>query len=121
MPNWCENRFVIAGNSKDLDSINQVLADIESDSDSGFFNVFFPTPQELLDQSTILEDEAIKANVEKYGAKDWYDWRIKNWGVKWDIKDPSPLSYRREDGDGVSVIQFGADTPWSYPLDFFTK
>lgn len=47
-------------------------------------------------------------NYEKYGAKDWYDWRRENWGTKWNacdtiINDPSEAN-----------IYF--NTAWSAPL-----
>lgn len=29
----------------------------------------------------------IAENIRQYGHKDWYDWRMANWGCKWDV-DP---------------------------------
>ena len=29
-------------------------------------------------------------NVAEYGAKDWYDWSIKNWGSKWNAANTKP-------------------------------
>lgn len=47
-------------------------------------------------------------NYEQYGAKDWYDWRIKHWGTKWNacdtqINDPSEAD-----------VYF--NTAWSAPI-----
>lgn len=49
-------------------------------------------------------------NYAKYGAKDWYDWSIKNWGTKWNahdtiINDPSE-----------ATVYF--HTAWSAPIPF---
>lgn len=49
-------------------------------------------------------------NVQRYGSKDWYDWRIKNWGTKWNASDSS---FNEETG----VIEF--DTAWSMPENIF--
>lgn len=49
-------------------------------------------------------------NVQRYGSKDWYDWRIKNWGTKWNASDSS---FNEETG----VVEF--DTAWSMPENIF--
>ena len=65
-------------------------------------------------------------NVAKYGAKDWYDWRIQNWGTKWDAID-SCVHSESYGGDmdayiedllryGEVIITF--DTAWSPPCEW---
>lgn len=49
-------------------------------------------------------------NVQRYGSKDWYDWRIKNWGTKWNASDSS---FNEKTG----VVEF--DTAWSMPENIF--
>ena len=47
-------------------------------------------------------------NYEKYGAKDWYDWRIKNWGTLWNAQD-ALIHFRDK-----TNIYFS--TKWNAPL-----
>lgn len=51
-------------------------------------------------------------NIEKYGVKDWYDWRRYNWGTKWDVCEPTI-----EVGDNEIRLTF--DTAWYTPLQVF--
>lgn len=44
-----------------------------------------------------------------YGAANWYDWNVKNWGTKWNAMD---VTCNRED-DSTVVCDF--DTAWSFP------
>lgn len=58
------------------------------------FEKLFPTPLELLADVDPIphkegeDDEAYKARLEqlqeKYGHTGWYNWRVSNWGTKWD-------------------------------------
>ena len=50
----------------------------------------------------------------EYGCDNWYDWSIKNWGVKWNASDTQIW----EDGDLVCV---SFDTPWGPPVEFLQK
>ena len=42
-----------------------------------------------LDEQTITINQALKYfwNIEKYGHPTWYEWRIENWGTKWNVSD----------------------------------
>tara|TARA_R100000656_G_scaffold32144_1_gene27916 strand:+ start:2202 stop:2756 length:555 start_codon:yes stop_codon:yes gene_type:complete len=46
-----------------------------------------------------------------YGADNWYDWKVKNWGTKWNI-DGESVYYYDED---VDRIELHFDTAWSPP------
>jgi hypothetical protein len=61
MPNWCENILTIEDCSPELASYLK---------ENGFsFQNIKPTPPELLEGSG------------------WYDWRVSNWGTKWDLDE----------------------------------
>lgn len=61
MPNWCENILTIEDCSPELKSylLEHGLS----------FEKIKPTPPELLEGSG------------------WYDWRVENWGTKWDLDE----------------------------------
>jgi len=50
--------------------------------------------------------EQYKSNIDRYGFRDWYDWRIANWGTKWDVE--------------ANDIQVVDDNPGYLSLAFFT-
>lgn len=43
----------------------------------------------LVEKKMVNFEEAEQAieNVKKYGCETWYEWKIGNWGTKWDIKE----------------------------------
>ena len=49
---------------------------------------------------------------EKYGFDNWYDWRVANWGTKWNACDSA---YDEE----TEMVKF--DTAWSIPYQIISK
>ena len=47
-------------------------------------------------------------NIKEHGAKDWYDWSIRNWGCKWE-----PSLNHWDHWDDSMELDF--ETPWSPP------
>lgn len=137
MPNWVTNRLYVSGEGVSLEDLT---------ANGGFtFNKFVPMPAELKDVSAFgdLEElvsvyikgllgdekafETIPDNcmdnvklahfcLTNYGYTDWYNWRIANWGTKWDLSNPIMSNEICEDEKG-KYIEF--DTAWSTPEDFF--
>ena len=95
----------------------------------GIMKEFHPCPQDLLDtvagfmgagtpeQAALEAREA--ANLAAYGAKNWYDWCVANWGTKWDISGRDNGAPAVSD-DGRSV-RFAFDSAWSPPLEFYGR
>ena len=52
----------------------------------------------------------IAENIRQYGHQDWYDWRLANWGCKWDV-DPDCTFVTVEESD----IWISCDTAWGPP------
>ena len=82
-----------------------------------FEGVTKPTPLPLLEVSVPTpkehEIELAEQNVEKYGYKDWYAWRIATWGTKWDAYE----AFIAKNEAKKVVISFV--TAWSPPLAYY--
>ncbi len=111
MPNWCNNALCVIG-PKDL--INSLFSE-----NSFSLSKILPCPQELLDLPSPPPKEFEESNIQKYGFKDWYNWCISNWGVKW---DPGPISgdiYPSGENDELLQFNAGFDSAWGPPTKAF--
>ena len=112
MPNWCYNRVeVFIEDEKELKRWKETVESKESKFD---FNKIVPMPKELegtVKGSNHVPSEELK---KKYGADNWYDWSINNWGVKWNVTvDEGEVD---DDGD---FITYTFDTAWGPPHEIF--
>ena len=83
------------------------------------FDKLFPTPKELLaDVDPIPHKEGEDAEaygkrmhelIEKYGHSGWYNWRVSNWGTKWDA---SESDWDLDEGEFTVHFQ----TAWAPPI-----
>jgi len=87
MPNWCNNDITFTGD--DLPKFKEWLSQGKFS-----FERIKPTPQDLLQ------------------GEGWYNWRVNNWGTKWDI---DPATY----GESIKDTEIGMsfDTAWSPPIE----
>jgi hypothetical protein len=115
MPNHITNIVKVTGRNAE-----KVLQSIASDSGRFCFTKILPMPKEL-DETTspsqkaeTNEEQRFKNElIKNYGHDNWYDWRIENWGTKWDAYHCDTI----EEGDTETVFT----TAWSTPVEIFIK
>lgn len=92
MPNWCSNNLVVQ--HTDPEMIKKLETSMRSkEENGGLFASFLPQPKDV---------------------KNWYDWRLENWGTKWDVNALDPdISH---EGRRLQV-QF--ETAWGPPIHFY--
>ena len=103
MPNHVMNRIHF---DTDEDTAQEIFAAIQKDNNGNDseteqksgpgtidFNKLVPMPQEFLETG------------------EWYDWRIRNWGTKWNAYE--------EESDGVNTISFM--TAWDAPHEILER
>ena len=103
MPNWIYNTITTS---------NDLLKLVVNENDQLDFNKIIPMPHEI--KSTIgksinkwsTNKQLSQHLIKKYGANNWYDWCLHNWGTKWNAVSDTPY-------DGNGFIEFR--TPWSFP------
>ena len=123
MPNYCNNNIVITGPNSVIDKIEKIANGDKGD----LLQYFYPMPEALKDTTAPLPKDATKEekakakeNLKKYGYDNWYDWRVENWGTKWDIMEFYNIN-RKEIGEDESEISFGFDTAWAPALGAYEK
>ena len=119
MPNWCNNSVEIY--HEDPAMIERARKAFNGE---GLLGEFIPVPQELRDtvSGSMGEDKREaheaqqKANVEKYGYANWYDFCVNEWGTKWEIgADGNPAQ------DIPGGLMLGFDSAWSPPIAAYEK
>ena len=120
MPNWCENNLSIYGKQEDMKKLMEVIT--IGEDEYSLLEKLYPTPDELnIGDVQINADEQQIANLEKFGYKSWYDWRIDKWGTKWPESSLSIGQEYTENQDGTSVIAFNFETAWAPPTEAFNE
>jgi len=132
MPNHCDNTLWVVGKPAEVKKFVKACknpnygkkprkagSDGEFRKDDREWRIFegnFPCPQELRDtDAAFYTDKAEQAeqceieaaNIEKHGARHWYDWCCDNWGTKWGDYD----TYFG--GQGRNGATFTFNTAWS--------
>ena len=119
MPNWCNNSVVLK--HEDPAMIERARKAFNGE---GLLQEFIPVPQALRDtvSGSMGEDKREaheaqqKANVEKYGYANWYDFCVNEWGTKWEIgADGNPAQ------DIPGGLMLGFDSAWSPPIAAYEK
>jgi hypothetical protein len=84
MPNWCTNTLMISG---EYAEVQRLLETVEADKTALSLNKLITTPEEL--KNTTAPSRSPEEDKQRlkdlYGAIDWYDWQVNNWGTKWDV------------------------------------
>lgn len=123
MPNWNYNDLLL--NHKDKEMINRVFNCIENKS---FFDEFAEVPKGLKTMEQMSElffynheyyeeiEGTVKIlNLKYFGFSSAHEWRIKNWGTKW---EPDCSVYTLIDENSIKL---NFDTAWSPPTDFYKR
>jgi len=108
MPNWCNNRVEIYGYDND-EELRAFKALVTSEKSKFDFNKILPMPEELTDTVKGSNHVPSKELIEKYGYDNWYDWRVENWGTKWELDEDVQVS---DDGE---YIKYDFETAWAPP------
>jgi hypothetical protein len=66
--------------------------------------------------TTKIPKDEMDALVKEHGTASWYDWAVKNWGVKWDIPREEFNLYR-----GKSSVGLEFTSAWTFPGPFLEK
>jgi hypothetical protein len=122
MPNWCANGLQITATTEEQKEKLKELSEYVK-NDNKLISFFYPCPPELMETTAGFfgdteEQKQLElkqeSNLEKYGAKDWYDWQVANWGTKW---DPDLHDFTFD----IDCFECFFDSAWSPPIEFYNK
>ena len=80
MPNWCENTLIVTGSDERVTEFDEKVIRIENNGETSLaLNNLYPCPNE----------------------EDAYNWRINNWGTKWECD-----VFSTKESDGELTLHF---------------
>ena len=118
MPNWCNNNLYLSH-----DDPKMMEKAVDAWNSGKFLATLVPEPdytkvkvKPTFDSSHITGKPAPEY-VDPEQA--WWDWRVQNWGTKWDIGWEQYQDKADLDDDNLMIVSF--DSAWSPPTDAYAK
>ena len=147
MPNWVYNGLTAQGPHESIKKMKEqlntpfvdyvsALGDLEFKNDKqviysnpvfSFRNIIAPTDLEAYKKQPARADVSVNdpdwwAKTQEVSAVDnsWYNWNIRNWGVKWDVAvsndNEHPDTYMEETEDEwTASVYYNFNTAWGVP------
>ena len=123
MPNWCNNEVTITHEDPAmLERLEKawregrLFAEVMPEPDYAVTPVPLSYPEISAEYAKTEEERAkIMANEPTIREESWWDWRVQNWGTKWEVGGPND--------EGEAVLWGGADAgstryPWELRICF---
>jgi hypothetical protein len=127
MPNWCDNNLYLTHEDPEM-----VKKAVEAWNSGAFLGTFVPEPDysvtpvkklypNLDAQFAKTEEDKIKALLNEPTIREdaWWDWRIMNWGTKWEIGHSEDRGNTAQAVDNTMFVFF--DSAWSPPTEAYAK
>tara|TARA_S200002703_G_scaffold91292_1_gene78762 strand:+ start:479 stop:970 length:492 start_codon:yes stop_codon:yes gene_type:complete len=103
MPNHTDNRVILShDDSQQIDAIYNIM----NTEDTPLCQTLIPMDEKLLEISGFSDN---------YEVQGWYEWRLENWGTKWDVYE---THCTRIDANTLQLYFY---TAWSPPIPIFDK
>jgi len=116
MPNWCDNNLYLSHPDKKM--MKKALAAWNSGK---FLSTLVPEPDYTKVKVKPTFDTSHITGLAKPKFVDpeqaWWDWRVQNWGTKWDIGWDDSRDKAELNGDNSMFVNF--QSAWSPPLDAY--
>jgi len=105
MPNWCNNTITLTGPKEKITAIYN-----KAKEDNDLLQQLKPMPTELEGTTSPAPKEGEPQPLVD-GVDNWYDWRVENWGTKWDVD----ADYLELSDDGTTITGW-FDSAWAPPI-----
>src|SRR5210317_158198 len=105
MPNWCNNTITLTGPKEKITAIYE-----KAKEDNALLQQLYPMPTQLEGTTSPAPKEG-KVQPLVDGHDNWYDWRVENWGTKWDVD----ADYLELSDDGTTITGW-FDSAWAPPI-----
>ena len=105
MPNWCYNSAEIShADPKKIDKLLDII------NEGGVFNYFLPVPAEVIEPT---DPDLLARGITTMGSAE-YDWRVNNWGTKWEMGEPTFIERK-----SPTKLILNFETAWAPPIGVF--
>ena len=124
MTSQCINTLTVTGTHV---LVEQLWKTVAGEGTALSLDIILPTPTHLLDRDRAVHlenDEYLSLlwtephTEEQLEAENWYTWRVRNWGTKFDVRAEKVCTVTDDDGISISATRYlSAGSPPIEALD----